>query len=417
MPRFTVVIPAYGNADYLPDCLDSVEAQTCADWEAVVVNDASPDATSEVAHGYARRDARFRVVDRTANGGLHLARRSGAAMATGDYVLFLDADDILAAPDVLERLDAYAKAHGDADIIRFGLVATPANGMSAETARSFSAWCTMASEPLEGEDIVRAAFLEGREGGREPWHVTHRLFRRDLMRRALACWPRTRLERAEDATEYFIAASLARRELSACSVVGYRYRMGTGVTNARALPARRFVAETRARVACYEAALAYARGFARYDLVPYALDFKDELLECIGNDWHERVPDDQKRQAASQLCAVVGEAEADAEFYRFVRDRAYAFYDTGTLPGSDDDPLFLLVRIAREHAGASEGEGREPERCARMRAVAEGHLNDLKARGLRIPGEPEPGRDAQDEKRRVGWPRRRAARGAGKPSA
>ena len=93
MPLISIVIPSYGNAQYLPACLDSIANQPFKDWEAIVVVDASPDNAAEIASGYAKRDARFVVIDKPENEGLHLARKTGVAAATGDYITFLDGDD------------------------------------------------------------------------------------------------------------------------------------------------------------------------------------------------------------------------------------------------------------------------------------------------------------------------------------
>ena len=93
-PLVSVVVPAYGVEAYLPECLDSLLAQTWQRWEAVVVDDGSPDRTGDIAETYASRDARIRVVH-VANGGLGSARNVGVSHAGGDYLTFLDSDDVL----------------------------------------------------------------------------------------------------------------------------------------------------------------------------------------------------------------------------------------------------------------------------------------------------------------------------------
>lgn len=93
-PLVSVVVPAYGVEQWLPDCLASLVAQTHRRWEAVVVDDGSPDRSGEVAEEWARRDTRIRVLH-TANGGLGAARNAGVAEARGDLLAFLDSDDVL----------------------------------------------------------------------------------------------------------------------------------------------------------------------------------------------------------------------------------------------------------------------------------------------------------------------------------
>lgn len=103
MPKFSIIIPVYNVEAYLRDCLDSVLAQTCADWEAVCVNDGSTDQSLSVLKEYAEKDKRIRIVDQ-ANGGLSAARNAGIKVAKGEYIFLLDSDDWI-VPDALERLN------------------------------------------------------------------------------------------------------------------------------------------------------------------------------------------------------------------------------------------------------------------------------------------------------------------------
>ncbi len=109
-PTVSVVVPAYGVEDYLPECLDSLRAQTWRRWEAVVVDDGSPDRSGEIADDYASRDPRIRVVH-VANGGLGSARNVGVSHATGELLAFLDSDDVL-PPDSLAVLVGSITASG-----------------------------------------------------------------------------------------------------------------------------------------------------------------------------------------------------------------------------------------------------------------------------------------------------------------
>ncbi|WP_432929827.1 glycosyltransferase [Microbispora sp. CA-135349] len=96
MPRLSVIIPIYDVEPYLAGCLASVAAQTWEDIEVVMVDDGSPDGSAGIAGGFAARDGRFRLVHQ-ANTGLGAARNTGVRHATGDYLMFLDSDDLLPA--------------------------------------------------------------------------------------------------------------------------------------------------------------------------------------------------------------------------------------------------------------------------------------------------------------------------------
>lgn len=103
MPAVSVVIPARDAAATLPATLGSLRAQSCAAWEAVVVNDGSRDATGALAARAAAEDRRVRLLSRRDARGVSDARNAGLAAAAAAWVLFLDADDVL-EPPALQRL-------------------------------------------------------------------------------------------------------------------------------------------------------------------------------------------------------------------------------------------------------------------------------------------------------------------------
>lgn len=112
----SIIIPCYKQAQYLPDALDSVLAQTYPHWECVVVNDASPDDTVDIANAYALKDFRIKLLDLKANGGLANARNSGIKVSNGSFILPLDADDKI-APDYLEKSLQYFKDNKNLKVV------------------------------------------------------------------------------------------------------------------------------------------------------------------------------------------------------------------------------------------------------------------------------------------------------------
>lgn len=120
-PLISVVVPAYNYAHYLPEALDSVRAQTWSNWECVVVDDGSTDDTPVVCARYAALDPRFRVI-RKKNAGLSAARNTGIEAAQGEWVSFLDADDIW-CPGLLAQVVEIIR-RGE---VRLGLVGVAAS--------------------------------------------------------------------------------------------------------------------------------------------------------------------------------------------------------------------------------------------------------------------------------------------------
>ena len=117
MPEISIIVPVYNVEQYLPAALDSLRAQTCPDWEAILVDDGSPDGCGALCDAAARQDARFRVIHQK-NAGVGAARNAGLAAARGTYVQFLDSDDAL-EPQMVEVLCRTAR-QTDADLIMFG---------------------------------------------------------------------------------------------------------------------------------------------------------------------------------------------------------------------------------------------------------------------------------------------------------
>lgn len=119
MPAIGIVVPVYGVEAYLPGCIESILAQTFADFTLVLVDDGSPDGCGGLCDEAAAKDARVRVVHK-ANGGLSSARNAGLdALKEGagfgcEYIAFIDSDDLV-QPDFLRRLYEAAKRE-NADI-------------------------------------------------------------------------------------------------------------------------------------------------------------------------------------------------------------------------------------------------------------------------------------------------------------
>lgn len=112
MPYFSVIVPVYRVAPWLGACVDSLRGQTFTDWEAVCVDDGSPDNCGELLDETVRSDGRFRVIHQR-NGGVSTARNRALASARGEVLTFLDGDDVV-APGWLARFqEGFASTQTD----------------------------------------------------------------------------------------------------------------------------------------------------------------------------------------------------------------------------------------------------------------------------------------------------------------
>lgn len=99
MSKISVVIPVWNAAKWVGSTLDSIRSQTHDDFEAIMIDDGSTDESAAICMRYCDRDARFRLV-RQKNAGVSAARNVGMEHSSGEYISFLDADDML-PPDAL----------------------------------------------------------------------------------------------------------------------------------------------------------------------------------------------------------------------------------------------------------------------------------------------------------------------------
>ena len=166
-PTFSVTIPAYNAADTLAETVDSVKAQTFADWEIVICDDGSTDNTLELARALATSDERIRVVSQE-NRGTGGAYNTAVRHASADLLVILSADDLL-LPD---HLAAYAEAeasHPEASIFSSGGFFEYEDGARLET-RANALWSDPTGCTLE--DLLRECFYGiGATYRREVWEA------------------------------------------------------------------------------------------------------------------------------------------------------------------------------------------------------------------------------------------------------
>ncbi|MDE5750575.1 MAG: glycosyltransferase [Duncaniella sp.] len=165
-PRVTWVMPAYNVARFIGEAIGSILAQTCEDWELVVVDDCSTDETAAIVARMAEADPRIRLLRRSVgSGSAYLPRRMAIEAASADIVAPLDADDKI-GPHYLEHLLAVMDATG-ADIVYPQMC-----GFDGEPVVTYADG--IADKPTSGRELVRHT-LDG-------WHIAcdGGVIRRDL---------------------------------------------------------------------------------------------------------------------------------------------------------------------------------------------------------------------------------------------
>lgn len=118
MDLISVIVPVYKVESYLDRCVASIVNQTYSNLEIILVDDGSPDNCPAMCDAWAEKDPRIKVIHRE-NGGLSDARNAGMAIATGEYIAFVDSDDYL-APEMYQHLYEHLVADGS-DIAACGV--------------------------------------------------------------------------------------------------------------------------------------------------------------------------------------------------------------------------------------------------------------------------------------------------------
>lgn len=111
-PLISIIVPVYQVKDYVGDCVESLCRQTYTNLEIVLVDDGSTDGSEVICDDYARRDNRIRVIHQE-NQGLSAARNAGLDQATGEYVAFVDSDDVVLPSYIEELYRLIKKYHAD----------------------------------------------------------------------------------------------------------------------------------------------------------------------------------------------------------------------------------------------------------------------------------------------------------------
>ncbi|MDO4798367.1 MAG: glycosyltransferase [Coriobacteriales bacterium] len=315
MPTVSIIVPVYNVATYVDECLASIAGQSFADIEAIVVDDGSTDGSGEICDAWAERDPRFVVIHQQ-NRGLSAARNAGLAVATGEYVQFVDSDDYVDAR-YTEAMLRYARGFGCACVVCG--YASERNG----------AWETSlpSSHPMlaDARDCVRMAM-----GGRRGDHfflscaVWNRIYRRSLFQEGGVAFPEGRVY--EDMWVLVPTFSASRSVALVPDVLYFKHCREGSITRVTT------VENVRDYVAACKAILAGV--VERYpDLVPLANSLRARSYILAWLRLASAAP--EEGDVAGQLRELRREAIARRRDLLLPRDRRYAaaLLAMGVLPG------------------------------------------------------------------------------------
>lgn len=232
-PKVSVIIPVYNVEKYLDDCLENVVNQTLKDIEIICVNDGSTDNSLEILQKYENQDSRIKIINKE-NGGLSSARNAGLKEAKGEYILFLDSDDMV-SKGVCKNAYYLAKTYGDVDAVEMKII-------QFKNGENFSFENTEIDEKpavlnviKDGDNANPFKFL-----GISRYMVWNKIWRNDFIRQHNLSFKEDGLTFNEDTLFNYMALPYAKRAISAVEnkEMIYAYRKNRDESITRSTPFR-----------------------------------------------------------------------------------------------------------------------------------------------------------------------------------
>lgn len=208
MPKFSIIVPVYKTENYLKRNIESILSQTVTDWEAILVDDGSPDNSGAICDEYSYIDSRIRVIHKQ-NGGVSTARNAGLDVSFGEWVCFVDSDDWI-EPTYLENF--MITGWEDCQLLMQSF-----NKFSLKTGKTEAIILPNCS--FEGSDRV-VTFLENFSGVHNGL-IWHRLFRLNIIKEHKCRFPES-ISFGEDGWFFFDYMRYV-KQTKISSKVGYNY--------------------------------------------------------------------------------------------------------------------------------------------------------------------------------------------------
>ena len=229
-PTVSVIMPAYNAQNTITLAINSILAQTMRQVELIVIDDASTDDTSKILKSYEQKDQRIRVVQLCENGGCLHARKTGIREAKGEYIMFLDSDDLLLPNACARAVDRIRRTNSDIFCFGAEFYASKGEKVSNETLRGFYDTINKGTLTLAGDEIVTKCYAQHAYS----FTVWNKIFKTELCVRAVERLPQGRVDMGDDLVLYFAIAYEAHKFSMDTSLQLYRYHIGGGISTSAA---------------------------------------------------------------------------------------------------------------------------------------------------------------------------------------
>ena len=224
--KFTVCVAVYNVNKYLRECLQSLLAQNFKDVEFIVVDDGSTDGSSEICDEFGALDDRFKIVHHKQNKGSLAARKTAMMHASGEFVSFLDGDDLYTTSSSVEKMYT-AISKKKADILRFE---STCFGSDIKAVKSQNKWCSFKEyESVNPREVLADIYINGLLS----WNVPFYVVRNSIIKKIVQECPDEHLICAEDGYLLFLCLYYAKSFVAVHTGPLYSYRLGCGVSTGK----------------------------------------------------------------------------------------------------------------------------------------------------------------------------------------
>lgn len=295
-PKISVIIPVYNVEKYLEQCVRSVLQQTLIDVEAICVDDGSQDGSRAILERLASVDSRVKVCFHEKNKSVFTARKTGVAVASGEYILFLDSDDYLELNACELLYDKIKEAQ--VDVLHFTSRIVNNGTGNPEQQRQVEKLICPYDGKLTGADFFRRGFVEKKVWGT----LWNKLYRSEPCKKALLSLDENYLALGEDIYTFCAISYYAQSYLGWKSQPLHNYRFGAGITSAATMNLQRFERQCmQAKVIALIASFCNERGV--YDC---AQNFVEEMRkiwrDACCDTWYSCLPKELSAQGWELLC-------------------------------------------------------------------------------------------------------------------
>ncbi len=188
MKLVSIVLPVYNSEAYLPATLDSILAQTYTAWELLLVNDASSDNSLDICQKYAAADPRIHLVALPSNHGCAFARNTALGLIQGEYVAFVDADDLWACDKLAAQMNFLEECEADITYTAYRMVNARGQLLKVLSVPAVSTFTSLLKENciIFSTVLLRRELLQDKAFSDSFFHEDYVLLL-DLLKQGAAC--------------------------------------------------------------------------------------------------------------------------------------------------------------------------------------------------------------------------------------